>query len=698
MEAVDPMMLALFSEELRTRSEALSAGLLSLEKNPENGDVITQIMREAHSLKGAARMMSISTIERLMHLAEDGFSAIKTDPKNAANLPFDSYFAICDWLKEASKIDSAQLFSWIEQQKVYIENLIAQLDQSKPNTSVVFSAVTEVKTEDKFLRVGTEGMKMVLSKAAQANVSLIRFSELKTSLSDFKISFDRSVADYGLLEDFLASQDLPDGVRLLVAQTRNRLLGASSFLRQFSLDVGHVFESNDVRIQGVYQDLLDMRLRPLSELIVGFPRLIRDLEKSLNKTIHFEVEGADTRVDRDILSELEAPLLHLIRNAADHGIESPAERVASEKTPEGHINLKAQARSGMFELEISDDGRGIDIEFIRKDIVVRGLIPEAEASVLTEVQCFDFLFLPGYSTAQKVTEISGRGVGLDTVKAFVKKMGGSVQLRTEVGKGSAFTLRLPITRLLTDCLIFKLENQLYGIAGHYVESIRKINHKKEVPCLQSFLWGGETACTIELDLKIGEQRLTVGVSSLMDVLPLVLEPLNSSWGEIRGISALTVLPDGQLAAVLDSNFLVQKMNAASKVRLLETVSTLPVMIVDDSDATLESHRKMLVERGYTVIMAKDGKEALAALEKRQAQAVITDLDMPNMDGLNLILNIRGNKRLSKLPILVVSTSDYLREKSLQAGADIFLNKEGSCESSAELLDALQQVLAKKSKT
>ncbi len=459
----------------------------------------------------------------------------------------------------------------------------------------------------------------------------------------------------------------------------------------------------------LYREALASRMRPFGEGVTAFPRMVRDLARTLKKRVRLEITGKATKVDRDILEKLEAPLNHLLRNALDHGMESPEEREAAGKNPEGLLGLQAHHRAGMLQVTVSDDGRGIEFDQLREKLLLKGLVSPEIANNLTQQEMLEFLFLPGFSTSDRVTEISGRGVGLDVVYNSVAEVGGTVRIAAQPGKGMTFYLDLPLTLSVMRALLVEIAGEPYAFPLSRVDRTRivlqeEIRRKEgrqflvhegeeiEMILAQEVLelegWSlepGDAAVIIISDLL---NRFALRVDRFVGQKDLVVRPMDQRLGKLQDIHAATILEDGAVALIVDVQDFVRSIDHRLRGGHARTVSPVAqavapgktkrkrILIVDDSPAVREAERRLLESRGYAVDIAVNGMDGWNAVRARNFDLVLTDMDMPRMNGVELVLRIREDPRLRELPVIIVSYKDREedRKKGIHAGANLYITK------------------------
>jgi two-component system, chemotaxis family, sensor histidine kinase and response regulator WspE len=418
------------------------------------------------------------------------------------------------------------------------------------------------------------------------------------------------------------------------------------------------------------------------------------------------VVGESVGVDRDILEKLEAPLNHLLRNAVDHGIESPAERAAAGKPEVGTIRIEARHWAGVLTVVVADDGRGVDVEEVRRRIVERGMASESEARALEAPALLDQVFAPGFSTAAEVTEISGRGVGLDVVRSAAQEVGGSARIHSVPGRGASFHLQLPLTLSVVRAVVVQIAGEAYAFPLTRIERIvrlpraelRRVENRTcftlhgetvglvaahEVLELPGASLAGDELCAVILADR--GQRCGVLVDGLAGEHDLVVRALDSRLGKVADLSAASILPDGAPLLILDVEDMMRSI-----VRLLHggalggevvagaaaKAAAKRILVVDDSITVREVQRQLLTNHGYDVEVAVDGMDGWNALRNGEFDLVISDVDMPRMNGIDLVRSIKQDPRLRGIPVMIVSYKDREedRMRGLDAGADYYLTK------------------------
>jgi two-component system, chemotaxis family, sensor histidine kinase and response regulator WspE len=461
------------------------------------------------------------------------------------------------------------------------------------------------------------------------------------------------------------------------------------------------------RSQRMYLEVVRMRMRPFSDGVRHFPRMVRDLARTVGKRVRLEILGEMTQVDRDILERLESPLAHLLRNAVDHGCETPEQRQRAGKPPEGTIRLEARHSAGMLQVTVADDGAGVHPERVREAILKRKLAGPAVAEGFTEAELLEFLFLPGFTLKDAVTEISGRGVGLDVVQNMVRSVRGSLRVTTQPGRGMRIQLQLPLTLSVLRALLVEVAGEPYAFPLTHIARAVKLapGAPGALDPRRHFQFEGQPVGLLAADrvfncgtpkppgddlnvVVLGDRNARYGlvVDRFLGERELVVQPLDTRLGKVRNISAGALMEDGAPVLIVDVDDLLRSIETLLAEGLLSQVQPpgleltgrkqKRVLAVDDSLTVRELVRKLLANRGYQADVAIDGMEGWNAVRTGRYDLVIADVDMPRLDGIELATLIKKDPQLKSLPILIVSYKDSEQDRlrGLEAGADYYLTK------------------------
>jgi two-component system sensor histidine kinase and response regulator WspE len=738
-------MLELFRLEAESQTAVLSAGVLAIEELERSPETVESMMRAAHSLKGAARIVGLDPAVRVAHALEDVFVAAGKGTFRVKPEHVDRILAGIDFLSAIAKSDDA--LAPVSEWPIRAERLVDELGtmvadratvqtptppsgpaETPPDmpggTSSAASApapATGVKPAepppaaprpaeqaDRVVRVSADSLTRLVGLAGESLVETRQLRPFVDSLLQLRASEVDICDAIAALDEKLKAGDIavPGTITAMLTTIRERSDAGLASLTRHVEDFESFARRNEDLSNRLHHEVIVSRMRPLADGIRGFPRLVRDVARTLGKQVKFEVRGEQTGVDRDILDKLEAPLSHLIRNSLDHGIELPADREAAGKPPTGTIRLEARHRAGMLQITLTDDGRGIDVEHLRAKAVARGLVARQVADQLTELELLEFLFLPGFSTKDQVTEISGRGVGLDVVQSMVKNVGGSVRVATQTGRQTMFTLQLPITMSVIRALLVQIGGEPYAFPLTRIDqilfcpaaSIRTVEGRQYfdrdgvsiglVMAAQILETTGQPPADPMPVVVISDRGQQFGmiVESFLGERDLEVRPLDPRLGKVPDVNSASLLENGDPVLIVDVEDLVRSIDNVLMGRRLSRVEfermaeqarqRKRILVVDDSITVRELERQLLQARGFTVDVAVDGMDGWNAIRGTHYDLVVTDVDMPRMDGIGLVSLIKSDPARRETPVVIVSYKDREEDRlrGLDAGANRYLTK------------------------
>lgn len=512
-------------------------------------------------------------------------------------------------------------------------------------------------------------------------------------------ALDAVVSDLSLARLRFAAYE--DRLRRLVTGVGEGQTGAGEVvttLRQLL----HDYRSDTVQVDRATKQLqqlaVDVRLRPVEALFAHIPREARDLARRLEKQVVVRIEGAETEMDRVILDHLKLPLGHLVRNALDHGLEVPEERLAAGKAAEGTLVVRAGHEGGSVVIHVEDDGRGIDPRRIRQLAVTRGVIDESQAESMDDDDAVQLIFLPGFSTKPVATEISGRGIGMDVVRSSVEALKGDVRVHSVPGQGTRTTIRLPLTLLIARVTFVRSSGQQFAIPTEQLqESLRcpaeRVTRFAGAP---SVLIGGESIPLVRLAqvlghrelpdppflrvlvVRHGDERLALVVEELLEERSVVVKPLHWPIDGAKFVSGAVHLPSGEVALMLSVRDLCAVARGHDEPRAVPGAAAhrRTVLVVDDSVVSRQMVGRTVEALGFDLVTALDGMDALRLLERLRPDLIVSDVEMPRLGGLGLARRLRADERLRAIPIIIVSSrgSEADRAAGLEAGADAYISK------------------------
>jgi two-component system, chemotaxis family, sensor histidine kinase and response regulator WspE len=725
-------MFDLFKLEADAQGQVLTASLLALERDANAADQLESCMRAAHSLKGAARIVGLEIGVRLAHALEDCFVAAQQGRITLGRQHIDLLLKGADLIvqiatsaeQRAGQI-TPDLNTRVEESLRLLPRILEGTADSAPSSAMPPAAAVAPESQpqsaapgaapafvgrdnsDRVLRITAEKLNRLLGLAGESVVEARWVKPFAESLHRLKRMHNEARHSLDGLRESLPAHLLDDHMQVALAEALRASLDCERFLSQRLIEL-ELFDRRSLNLSNrLYDEALACRMRPFADGVQAFPRVVRDLAQSLGKRVRLEVVGETTQVDRDILVRLDAPLGHLLRNAIDHGLETPAARRAAGKPEEGCLRLEARHSAGTLQIIVSDDGAGVDLDKTRAAVIARKLIDQDAAARLSESELLEFLFLPGFSMKETVTDISGRGVGLDVVQDMVRQVRGTVRISSQRGVGTRFVLQLPVTLSVVRTLLAEIGGEPYAFPlGHIIRTLKLSRDKIELlEGRQHFEFNGRRVglVTAHEVLRIGEPPL------LRDALPvivlgeatqcyglvvdrflgereLVVHPLDAQLGKLKDISAAALMADGSPVLIVDAEDLLRSMDklvAAGRPSQIRdgadaavTRKRKRVLVVDDSLTIREVERKLLGNHGYEVEVAVDGMDGWNAVRAGRFDLVVTDIDMPRMDGIELVTLINKDVNLKSLPVMVVSYKDRDedRRRGLEAGAAYYLTK------------------------
>ncbi|HEY2294334.1 MAG TPA: response regulator [Thermoanaerobaculia bacterium] len=721
MDAEFADLIPLFVEEARDRLERLASSVPKLEVDPQS---VVEAKRELHTLKGAGRMMRIGALAELCHAAEEVLHAARPGMIPLLTRVVDELTALVESVSrgEEPPVDAelvALLHASTAEPAPAPEPAPPPEPAAKPEISepeIVEAApppepVPEVKpapapapaspepaaapaarsaaSAGGDVRVDTAALDAVAERATQVRIMAVAGRQVIDRIYDLA-----RLAEEGLHEP----------------QPKQVLAVLATMLRRVAVEL----EGGQRRLirsaEEQLEKMLSLQLQPMRGFLLSFARYARELARSLHREVEVELEGEETRLDRRIARELEEALLHLVRNAVDHGIESPEVREALGKPRAGRLRIKALADGPRVRLVIEDDGGGIDIPGVLQHAVEVGLVDAATASGMGKKEALRLLFAPGFSTRRQISEISGRGVGLDVVATVVNRVGGEVTVETEARKGTTFTLEVPVARRGESVMLLRVGQLRIALPAAVVRRASRIEPgsvverdgrtlvtqgDRLVPFVPLARLYGQPPAESQLLLEgvVSGQPLALAVDTVEGEEEVLVRPITRRAPTDRLLEGVALLASGEPVGVLSPSMLSQReyLRALPQARPQVVIHRVRVLLVDDSLVTREMERRLLEDAGFEVTAAGDAEEALSLLGEESFDCVVTDIEMPRMDGFELAAHLRGMEHFAHLPIIVVSTRDRPEDRlrGLKVGADAYLTKQSL--DAGELVDLVRRL-------
>lgn len=747
---------------------------------------LREMNRVAHSMKGAARAVGLSVIETISHYMEDVFAAAMNNGLSLTPDICDSLYDGLDLIQnvadgeENNKETLSEVLSRLErivtgngtgaagdeddeedyeaddaddtdddEGGVLFAPPPSELDARIATPTVEMPAVPHpvvkapetldmqtmvVRPAEETIRVAVSKLDKLMAEASEMLVARMhaeerqhRVTAIRRLHSKWQRDWRNVRAAYIRLVRRMQDQDAEVAGELatLFKFLENNQRNLTDSNRQLT-QLAQVIAQDNMHLSSLADQLQDdiggMRMMPFETIIGGFQRMVRDLGRDMGKSLQFDVMGAAVEIDKTVLDALKDPLMHLLRNSIDHGIETPLERERSGKPPTGRIDISVEQRGSEIVIKIADDGQGIDPVRVRKAIVRNGLLSEQEASLLSEDETRLYIFHPGLSTSEQVTAISGRGMGMDIVRDRVESLRGRVSLSSAVGQGTTVTLNVPVSLTRIRCILLQIGQEDYAVPSAMVVRMKTLQrsevftaegremvliNERPMPLVSlGAILDAPTAQNSEakdhipvLALSAADRAVAFEVDDLYSETELVLKPLGGELARAPYVSGAALLGSGDVIIVLDANDLVRRASGAAlprrRTNIYQPTATqhrLRVLVVDDSITTRTLEKNILETAGFDVQVAIDGTEAWAILADEEFDLIISDVEMPNMNGLELTRRIKEHSATKHLPVILLTSlaKPEQREAGLKAGADAYLVK--SRFDQGELLETIQAVV------
>lgn len=766
----DPDILEVFLEEaeaLTNRNEYLQAFL------SDAGDTVAlqALQRDLHTLKGGARMVTASGIADLAHEMESVYTDFIDRRRPATKKVLELLVACHDWLADAVfilsqqvnpptpdlLIEALQQFSKNPDSLKHIpkESLQPQRDaillaKEKQESTYIQKDISEMPpmvadtteqeqnaSNNEMIRISGGLIEHMINLSGESAINRARIdmgmSSLTTSIEEMGTTVQRLADQLRRMEIELEAQILSqiddelvnhegfDPLEMDQYSSLNQLSKSLTESASDLVDINHTLlekmrDSESLllqlsRTQTELQDgLMNSRMVPFTRLTPRLERIVRQTANELNKSVELKIINADGEMDRTILERITSPLEHMLRNAVDHGIETVATRLEAGKERNGQITLEVLREGSEIIIQLTDDGRGIDVEAVRNKAISQGLIG-AEDTSLSDLDIMQYIFNAGLSTSKQVTQISGRGVGMDVVISEIRQLGGAVSVVSELGKGSRFTMRVPLTVAVSDALVVRAADRYYAIPLAQIERVVRISPERiydyyqsgaatlnfedndyRVRYLNEILSGNKlnelvvntnTSVPLIIIKNRSGQNMALQVDQIAGSrIEVVVKPLGQQFSNLSGISAATIMGDGSVMLILDLIALMRNAALGREVAKpaisvrSSTESKTTILVVDDSVTVRKVTSRFLERQGFNVVLAKDGIDALEILQETTPDLMLLDIEMPRMDGFEVASQVRHNRRLQELPIIMITsrTGEKHRERAFEIGVNDYMGK------------------------
>ncbi len=762
-EAFLQELLETFRIEAREHLQTLTNGLLKLEKiDPaEKPALVEEIFREAHSLKGAARAVDMADIEQLCQAMESVFAACKRETIVLSPAAFDVLHRTLDVVTDLVESNSGQgdtevttLITALEKIERGEMSAEPEASSSPPTPAAEIVAETKVsppampetspeavpepppkpkkppaekKTHpktaaDDTIRIAVGKLDALMLQAEEMlavklelRQQYAELRDLQTRLSIWQKEWKKVEPDVRTLSKLTAapaphtSKELSRSLEELLAFADVNIERLEAFDARVTKMVKQVHRSArslEVMVDGLLDDMKQVLLHPISLLLDMVPKMVRDLARAQQKEVSLEISGAHIEIDRRILEEMRTPLIHLVRNAVDHGLEPPDVRVANGKPRAGTISITvSQTDSSKVKITLADDGGGIDVERVKAKAVQQGILSRAEADALDDDAARMLIFHSALSTSPIITEISGRGLGMAIVQEKINNLGGKIVVVSNKGLGTVFEITLPVTIATFRGILTQVGNRRFIFPTNHVMRVTRIDPRdiKTVENKETILLDGlllpvvSLAQTLELPAKtksttdervtvlvvaVNDEKMAFVADGVIDEQEVLVKGLGPQLLRVRNVSGATILGSGEVVPILNVGDLFKSAlkTTAGRVRAMlpAQVDRRPkdVLVVDDSITSRSLLQNILRAAGYRVETAVDGVDAFTALKQRKFDVLVSDVEMPRMDGFQLTEKVRADERLSDLPVVLVTSmgSQTDRERGIDVGADAYVVK------------------------
>jgi two-component system chemotaxis sensor kinase CheA len=692
-------LLQLFLDEIEERVDVFDRDLLAFEASAsqsERADLVTSLLRGAHSLKGAAASVRAGEIESVCHSLEDLLTAVRDGRVDLDAERINLLFAASDALREngrcvrAGESGSQAFVALVPRIDAAAHGtlVVAPLRDAPAAVSMAAPAGRSPQARDGTVRVAAEKLDRLLEQSGELLVAWHRTQGIQAEVATIGEAVRALKSEWNVTGRERRS-------RVRIPERLRDLDRSFERLSQTIAADGAMLERAARRVDS---EVRRIRMLPFALAVEGLERIVRDVAQTSGKNARLTIRGGEIELDRSILDGLRDPLVHLVRNAIDHGIESPERRATIGKSAQGEIVVTAALQGGGVEVTVADDGAGLDLPAIRKRAHERGFSIE-------DHDIAEAVFLPGVSTAREITGLSGRGVGLDAVRSALDALRGSVSVSSEPRGGTSFVLTLPLTLTTLPAILFDVAGQAFALDAAAVTRVARIDpanvaqvegrpvivgEDESLPLVHVRAVFGlvesESAARVPfpvLIVKRGNRRVAVRVDALLDQREVVVHALGARLASAKAVSGATILPDGSVALIARTAFLLERsLHLAQTLRapVLAPESTLTqtkrILLVDDSITTRTLERSILEAAGYEVVGAADGEDAWRLLSETDFDLVLSDVDMPRMDGFSLVQAIRASSRMRDVPVILVTGRDTEadRRRGVEAGADAYVTK------------------------
>ncbi|MBX1885648.1 hybrid sensor histidine kinase/response regulator [Campylobacter peloridis] len=736
--------------------EQIDHDLVELEANPEDLELLNRIFRVAHTVKGSSSFLNFDVLTKLTHHMEDVLNKARHNELKITPEVMDVVLESIDMMKtllnsirdngndtaigldiapicarltaisEGESLDSVAAAPKAQEPKEEVKKEEPKVEE--PEVDVNKLSDDEVEAEiERLLKVrkAEDQARRAEKKKQPEPTQSAKAAPAAQNTAEKKVPAAGGGSSGANMDQTIRVEvKRLDHLMNLIGELvlgKNRLLKIYDDVEErydgekFLEELNQVVSQLSIVTTDIQLAVMKTRMQPIAKVFNKFPRVVRDLGRELGKQMELEISGEETELDKSIVEEIGDPIMHMIRNSCDHGIEDPATRVANGKPEKGTVNLKAYNEGNHIVVEIADDGKGLDADALKSKAIEKNLITEREADQMTDKEAFALIFKPGFSTAAKITNVSGRGVGMDVVKTNIEKLNGVIEIDSELGKGTVMKLKIPLTLAIIQSLLVGTQEEFYAIPlASVLETVRVpiddiytiegknvLRLRDEVLSLVrlSDVFGVKqvlenTDQTYVVVIGVAESKLGIIVDTLVGQEEIVIKSMGEYLQNIQGIAGATIRGDGRVTLIIDVAAMMDiakeikvdikaQIESQAKKVTKEKPSDYTVLIVDDSKMDRNIMQKSLEPLGVSVIEATNGVEALNTIKsgEHDIDAVLIDIEMPRMDGYTLAGEIRKYSKYKNLPLVAVTsrTSKSDRLRGVEVGMTEYITKPYSPE-------------------
>ncbi|MFN3235520.1 MAG: Hpt domain-containing protein, partial [Pseudomonadales bacterium] len=763
---IDEDILPIFIEEAEELVEAIDQCILDWSSTPDAAEFYDDLLRHLHTLKGGARLAGINSLGEFAHNFETYLIGLERTPE-ALNEAFfaslnqqqDEIHRRVDVYRKMSQgAASDEEVASLGQAPAVPAEVVSSAAQSAPEENRSEEATTKPDAapsspgSQEMVRVSAELLEDLISLAGESNITRGRVEQ---QIRDFTDSLQEMEDTINRVRDQVRRLEIEAESRETVFRLANEAREGEGGFDDLEMDRYTMIQEISRSLNESSSDMLDLketltnksrdaetllhqqarigtelqegltrtRMVPFARLIPRLRRIVRQVSSEVGKSVRFDAFNVEGELDRSVLERIVAPLEHMLRNAVDHGIEDAAQRRANNKPETGRISLRLSREGGYVVLTISDDGGGINVDAVRKKAIERGVMsPDAN---LSDHDVMQFIMHAGFSTAEKLTQISGRGVGMDVVNSEIKQLGGSISIDSTLGRGSEFTIQIPFTVSINRALLVVVQEEIYAVPLNTIEGIVRVSpyeleayYQPDAPMFEYAgqpyrlaymgrmlergddpVLEGQVAPLPVILARSGDNSVALQVDRVIGSREIVSKSLGPQFNEVTGVSGATVMGDGSVVVILDVLAFIRKSEEGVSAEQLEAAAEAEklhkirkVMIVDDSVTVRKVTSRLMERQGWEVTTAKDGLDAMNQLQDVYPDIVLLDIEMPKMDGFEVLKSVRGDARLEKLPIIMITsrTGEKHKQQAFDLGVNQFLGKPFQ---ENNLLSTIEEVLA-----